>query len=46
MQPKKTYESPAVISREDLKEITLYTGFDDRRGRGSRGGRKLFWHMP
>lgn len=45
MQPKKNYETPAVISREDLKEITLYTGFDPS-GRGSRQGRKLFWHMP
>ena len=45
MQPKKIYEMPAIIAREDLKEITLYTGFG-ASGSGSREGRKLFWHMP
>lgn len=46
---KKSYEAPRIVAREDLKEITLYTGFggnDRDRVRGPKGPRDLFWNMP
>jgi len=48
MTMKKTYEAPRIVAREDLKQITLYTGFGGDGGRGGRksGSRDLFWHMP
>ena len=45
MDKKKTYEAPRVVAREDLKKITLYTGFNSNR-RGKGGASDLFWHMP
>ena len=45
MDNKKTYEAPRVVAREDLKKITLYTGFNSER-RGKQGPRDLFWQMP
>ena len=44
MDQKKNYEAPRVISREDLKEITLYTGSSPRQG--SKRPRDPQWKMP
>ena len=45
---RKPYDAPKVVAREDLKEITLYTGFnsDDRTRGGRPDGRRLLWDMP
>lgn len=42
---KKAYDAPKIVAREDLKQITLYTGFG-RDPRAKQGGRDLFWHAP
>lgn len=43
--PKKAYDAPKIVAREDLKQITLYTGFNQDR-RSKQGTRDLFWHAP
>lgn len=43
--PKKSYEAPRIVAREDLKKITLYTGFSQDPSAKS-GSRDLFLHMP